>query len=143
MIHKYTPDEARNLKTYGELKTDFQINENVEGAGEFWVYRVNHGKDRRSWRFVRLWVTVLCSRQYLDGHEGKDGVHPATLPWGGSGAVAPMALLPPAWVWPWLDLFPRTGRGLYGRNPSSHTPGEGSDDDEGGIEFEAAEIDDI
>lgn len=27
MIHKYTADEARNLKTYGELKSDFQINE--------------------------------------------------------------------------------------------------------------------
>lgn len=27
VIHKYTADEARNLKTYGELKSDFQINE--------------------------------------------------------------------------------------------------------------------
>ena len=34
VIHKYTPDEARNLKTYGELKTDFQINENAEAGGE-------------------------------------------------------------------------------------------------------------
>lgn len=27
VIHRYTPDEARNLKTYGELKSDFTINE--------------------------------------------------------------------------------------------------------------------
>lgn len=31
VIHRYTPDEARNLKTYGELKSDFQINEGAEG----------------------------------------------------------------------------------------------------------------
>lgn len=29
VIHKYTADEARNLKTYGELKSDFSINENA------------------------------------------------------------------------------------------------------------------
>ena len=33
MIHKYTPDEARNLKTYGELKSDFQIHETQAGDG--------------------------------------------------------------------------------------------------------------
>ncbi|KAL7419937.1 Translation initiation factor 1A [Cryptotrichosporon argae] len=32
VIHRYTPDEARNLKAYGELKNDFQINENAEGG---------------------------------------------------------------------------------------------------------------
>lgn len=31
MIHRYTPDEARNLKTYGELKSDFTINEAADG----------------------------------------------------------------------------------------------------------------
>nr|ODN85619.1 translation initiation factor eIF-1A [Cryptococcus depauperatus CBS 7841]ODN90297.1 translation initiation factor eIF-1A [Cryptococcus depauperatus CBS 7855] len=31
VIHRYTPDEARNLKTYGELK-DFQLVEGQEGA---------------------------------------------------------------------------------------------------------------
>ena len=34
MIHKYTADEARNLKTYGELKSDFQIHENAQEGGE-------------------------------------------------------------------------------------------------------------
>ena len=34
VIHKYTADEARNLKTYGELKSDFQIHEAAQGAGE-------------------------------------------------------------------------------------------------------------
>ncbi|WVQ92174.1 translation initiation factor eIF-1A [Cryptococcus gattii] len=33
VIHRYTPDEARNLKTYGELK-DFQLVENQEAGGE-------------------------------------------------------------------------------------------------------------
>ncbi|KAL1410294.1 Translation initiation factor 1A [Vanrija albida] len=33
VIHRYTPDEARNLKTYGELKSDFQINEAAEEGG--------------------------------------------------------------------------------------------------------------
>lgn len=33
VIHRYTPDEARNLKTYGELKSDFQINEGGEEGG--------------------------------------------------------------------------------------------------------------
>ena len=33
VIHKYTADEARNLKTYGELKSDFAINEAAQ-AGE-------------------------------------------------------------------------------------------------------------
>lgn len=32
VIHKYTADEARNLKTYGELKSDFSINENADGG---------------------------------------------------------------------------------------------------------------
>lgn len=32
VIHRYTPDEARSLKTYGELKSDFQINEGGEGG---------------------------------------------------------------------------------------------------------------
>lgn len=32
MIHKYTADEARNLKTYGELKSDFTINEAADGG---------------------------------------------------------------------------------------------------------------
>lgn len=31
VIHRYTPDEARSLKTYGELKSDFQINEGGDG----------------------------------------------------------------------------------------------------------------
>lgn len=31
VIHRYTPDEARNLKTYGELKSDFTINEAADG----------------------------------------------------------------------------------------------------------------
>ncbi|KAH3735936.1 hypothetical protein DPMN_042497 [Dreissena polymorpha] len=30
VILKYTPDEARNLKTYGELPESARINENVE-----------------------------------------------------------------------------------------------------------------
>lgn len=34
VIHKYTADEARNLKTYGELKSDFSINENAGDEGE-------------------------------------------------------------------------------------------------------------
>ena len=34
VIHKYTPDEARNLKTYGELKSDFTINEQAQGGDE-------------------------------------------------------------------------------------------------------------
>lgn len=34
VIVRYTPDEARNLKTYGELKSDFQIHENQPGEGE-------------------------------------------------------------------------------------------------------------
>jgi translation initiation factor 1A len=34
VIHKYTADEARNLKTYGELKSDFQINEAAQGGDE-------------------------------------------------------------------------------------------------------------
>lgn len=34
VIHKYTADEARNLKTYGELKSDFQIHENAQEGGE-------------------------------------------------------------------------------------------------------------
>lgn len=34
IIHKYTADEARNLKTYGELKSDFQINEAAQGGDE-------------------------------------------------------------------------------------------------------------
>ncbi|RSH94292.1 Translation initiation factor 1A [Saitozyma podzolica] len=37
VIHRYTPDEARNLKTYGELKNDFTIHENAaegEGSGD-------------------------------------------------------------------------------------------------------------
>ena len=33
MIHKYTADEARNLKTYGELKSDFTIHEAAQGDG--------------------------------------------------------------------------------------------------------------
>lgn len=33
VIHRYTPDEARSLKTYGELKSDFQINEGGEEGG--------------------------------------------------------------------------------------------------------------
>lgn len=33
VIHRYTPDEARNLKTYGELKSDFTIHENAQGEG--------------------------------------------------------------------------------------------------------------
>ncbi|BEI85996.1 hypothetical protein CcaverHIS002_0602830 [Cutaneotrichosporon cavernicola] len=33
VIHRYTPDEARNLKTYGELKSDFQITEGAEEGG--------------------------------------------------------------------------------------------------------------
>ncbi|KAK4688164.1 translation initiation factor 1A, partial [Tremellales sp. Uapishka_1] len=32
VIVRYTPDEARNLKTYGELKSDFQIHENQQGG---------------------------------------------------------------------------------------------------------------
>jgi hypothetical protein len=32
VIHKYTADEARNLKTYGELKSDFTINEAADGG---------------------------------------------------------------------------------------------------------------
>ena len=34
VIHKYTPDEARNLKTYGELKSDVQIQEGAGGGDE-------------------------------------------------------------------------------------------------------------
>ena len=33
VIHKYTADEARNLKTYGELKNDFTIHETAQGEG--------------------------------------------------------------------------------------------------------------
>ena len=33
VIHKYTADEARNLKTYGELKSDFTIHEAAQGDG--------------------------------------------------------------------------------------------------------------
>lgn len=33
VIHKYTADEARNLKTYGELK-DFTLVENAEAGSE-------------------------------------------------------------------------------------------------------------
>ncbi|KAI9632251.1 uncharacterized protein MKK02DRAFT_20713, partial [Dioszegia hungarica] len=33
VIHKYTADEARNLKTYGELKADFQVNDADAGEG--------------------------------------------------------------------------------------------------------------
>ncbi|RXK38230.1 translation initiation factor eIF-1A [Tremella mesenterica] len=33
VIHRYTPDEARNLKNYGELKQDTKVFENV-GDGE-------------------------------------------------------------------------------------------------------------
>jgi hypothetical protein len=35
VIVRYTPDEARNLKTYGELKSDFQIHENQQAEGEW------------------------------------------------------------------------------------------------------------
>ncbi|ORX36249.1 hypothetical protein BD324DRAFT_628049 [Kockovaella imperatae] len=34
VIHRYTPDEARNLKTYGELKSDVQIHEGPQGGDE-------------------------------------------------------------------------------------------------------------
>lgn len=41
VIHKYTADEARNLKTYGELKNDFTIHEAAQGdGGEEWTTRV-------------------------------------------------------------------------------------------------------
>lgn len=47
VIHKYTADEARNLKTYGELKSDFSINENADG-GELCFETAERASERAS-----------------------------------------------------------------------------------------------
>lgn len=55
VIHRYTPDEARNLKTYGELKSDFQITEGAEGESSWQGVLTGRGRrvGRRGWHRVR------------------------------------------------------------------------------------------
>ncbi|GFZ43034.1 Eukaryotic translation initiation factor 1A [Saitozyma sp. JCM 24511] len=71
VIHRYTPDEARNLKTYGELKNDFTIHENAaegEGSGDEDEDVVEFGEaeidDICEWlrRFGLAWTWLLLLR---------------------------------------------------------------------------------
>lgn len=65
VIHRYTPDEARNLKTYGELKSDFTINEAADGdAGS--------SDEEGGIEFEEAEIDDLCesSRRWLSGRRG-------------------------------------------------------------------------
>ncbi len=84
VIHRYTPDEARNLKTYGELKSDFQITEGAEGelgtraaltdrgwpVGRRGRHRVRGGRDRRPLDCRGVCIGP-CSALGVDGQIGR------------------------------------------------------------------------
>lgn len=67
VIHKYTADEARNLKTYGELKADFQVND-ADAGGKYHsppsYFPVPKATILFLWKYVLLFV-MTCLLIYF------------------------------------------------------------------------------
>lgn len=66
VIHKYTADEARNLKTYGELKSDFTIHEAAQGeGGELRPHSIETSADPGQLRGARTRREVWSSKRRI------------------------------------------------------------------------------